>query len=594
MNYVMGWIRKADSIKTSLIKRGKKGLFYLNIYNYKMVNHKIICKRHVSLIDREKIFKTTSMKEVKRGTRDELGVELGPNLSVEGIVYPTIRHANQQFKFSDAEMLGSILEIDPSYMNNINMEGFYASGSWHTSKADIERFGESDGLDLSHWDFFYIVKDKIQTLKFPVITRVPQASEVYTQGVNPHSDSGFHCSYLFGKTKGKAFEMASDISYKLFNKVREKFIPDCSLWTVGGRERLHTPDEDGNCEIKSRAVLSPEMVVSQICQIFARPITDQLSLINEEDFNYPLHLGSDMFQGKFMKLVEKCKTFKNTICTDWSRYDQSIKRGQIVLAFAICRSAFPKSRYVDNLFLFMLSSFIIKRVVGDGGIVYKITKGVATGHPFTSIINTLVNFITFSYLEKECNIDFQFKKFYGDDTILSSDDENIKFEMLREASLRNFGMVLKLESDTGFIIGDDIENSACFLKYRSLYGLPSRSKTDLIKTISFFRKRYLRRNSDKFLRGLSFLYAAPFDLNYVRIIKTYCSKFKINQDNQFLEDLTRDNFDEEFGHYHLKAIEFLTSSSRNETVSKSFNTDRWLPGDEVKSKEVYQYSRIFV
>jgi hypothetical protein len=591
-NVIMGWVKKADVITSNLIKQGKKGKFNLNILHYDYKDHKILRSSHVSVIDREKIFNETKRGNKIVHTRDEIGVELGTNLNVEGVVYPVHRCSSQRFKFSDAEMLTCMVKTDDSYMNEINMRGFYASGSWHTNKIDIERFGDDSGLNLTHWDFLSKIKGKLTTLKFPVINRIPQAKEVYTQGVNPYSGSGYNCSKLIGKTKNTAFKIASDLSYDLFNKLKHRFRPDCSLWSVGGRERLHTPDEDGNCDIKSRAVLSPEMIVSQICQVFARPITDMLSLINIEDPNYSLHLGSDMFEGKFQKLVAKCKTFKTTICSDWSRYDQSIGRGQIVLAFAICRSAFPISVQVDKLFLFILSSFLVKRVVGDGGIVYKITKGIPTGHPFTSVVNTLVNFITFSYLEHECKVDFPFKKFYGDDTILSTNDPNVSFEKLKEASKKLFNMTLKLESDKGFINDENIEDSASFLKYRSSFGLPARSKSDLIKTISFYRKGYLYHPEDRLQRGLSFLYCSPFDKSFVKLIKAYCSQYRVVDEPSSIKETTQLDFDIYFNDKLNKVIEFLSCASNSRGNNNDFTTIRWLPGDVLMTKRNYDFYRL--
>jgi len=592
LNFIMGWTKKMETTVRTIINKGSERKFNLNIFDYKCENFTIKREARVSRIEVNKLLKYRNEPEFIKTSKQVLGVKLGDYLTIDGFALPKTKCPNQRFKFSDPEMISSIYFEEIEWLDNSNMNGFYATGSWHTNKTDIEKFGLKPGNDLSHWQFYSKIKGEISKLKFPTVDRIPSSNEVFSQGINPYSDSGFFCSKLYGKTKKDAFTSVCEISYKLFNKIYEKFTPDTSLWNVGGRERLHKPNEDGDCEIRSRAVLSPEMVVSQICQVFARPITDGLKLINLNDFSYPLHLGSDVNLGKFRKLIDKCKKYKQTFSFDWSKYDQSIGQGQIVLAFAICRSSFPRSKYIDNMFLFLLSSFMIKRIVGDGGIVYKISKGVATGHPFTSIINTIINFINFSYLEKELSINFEFKKFYGDDTIMSSNDNNINIDNIISASLILFGMTLKTESSSGFTDSSIIKGTPGFLKWRSLYGLPSRENCDIIDTISFYRKRKLRNHDLMVGRALSLLYISPFNKTLIKIIKNYCSKFRTVFDHDDLKALSIHYFNIDFESVLHKARLFMLSEYGCSPYGDENHVNLWFPGDDVKTRDHYKYFKL--
>jgi hypothetical protein len=593
LNFIMGWCKKIDTSVTRFIRKCKERKIYLNIFDYQCKNFKITRTVRTSIIEVKKIFKASSNQSVVRNTRNELGIELGEKLVIEGVINPTPRSQNQSFKFSDPCMLDSIHGVDDSLVNRRNLMGFYANGSWHSNKKDIEMFGVKPGLDLSHWQFYTKIKTKLSMLRFPVVNRIPNSNEVYSQGVNPHSDSGFYCSKIIGKTKSDNFNEMCRISKKLFDLVKQRFKPDTSLWNVGGRERFHAPDEEGNCEIRSRAVLSPEMIVSQLCQVFARPLTKGISQINEEDSFYALHLGSDLFEGRLAVLVEHCKKFKRTVCFDWSRYDQSVGEGQIVLAFAICRSAFPVSKWVDNIFLFILSSFLIKRVVGDGGIIYKLLKGVATGHPFTSIINTLINFINFSYLEVECNVNFDFKKFYGDDSILSTNNMNFKVDDLCSKSSEIFGMKLKVESDKGFINDLNVDDSACFLKIRSNFGLPSRASNDIYDTISFNRKRKIRRFDQMFARAISLLYLAPYDFKLIEILRNYCRKIRVLNGYGHIDLITQEFFDEEFNSYLSRVRCFYLIPGYIKIFGSPLKRNTWVPGDKKLPKIDNEFLSLF-
>jgi hypothetical protein len=578
MNFIMGWTKRCDTFTSRIMRKAKKGTFWINIYDYVMEGFQIKVGRRKTLIEREKIFSSSKKKEEVRDTKKEIGIELGPNLSLEGTILPPLRMQRQFFRYCDGQMLGAITEKNVKLGDGEEYRGFYAMGSWHTSKTDIESFGACAGAGVSHWRLLAKTRGALAELNFPKIHWKPTSSDVFTQGVNPHGNSGFYCSQLYGKNKKAAFNAACSMSQQIWNKICVKFKPDTSLWSVGGRSRIHYPDSDGNCAIRSRAVLGPEFCVSQIHQVFARPITDGLKVINAQDPSYPLHLGSDMYEGRFNQMANLASKFKKVVCFDWSRYDQTISKGHIVLAFAICRASFPVSKSIDNLFLFILSGFLVKRVVGDGGIIYKIKKGVATGDPFTSIINTLVNFITFAYLEDVCEVEFGFKKFYGDDTLLCTNTPDFNYQRLIDVSYSLFGMTLKLESSKGFEISDTIEDTACFLRFRSLYGLPGRSNKDLFKTICFFPKRYIRGWKEKLARGMSFLLCSPFDSQFISVIRGYCVKQITIPGKVYPDPTWLAHFNHQFDQYLSECRTFILSSTHNLEGLNEGNDRNWLPG----------------
>jgi hypothetical protein len=83
--------------------------------------------------------------------------------------------------------------------------------------------------------------------------------------------------------------------------------------------------------------------------------------------------------------------------TDFNGHDNGVDENKIVVAFALIRICFPLGPGLDRLFYYVMSGMIFKRLVlPESGLIYEVTKGVLTGHSFTSIITTVCAFITLS------------------------------------------------------------------------------------------------------------------------------------------------------------------------------------------------------
>jgi len=76
---------------------------------------------------------------------------------------------------------------------------------------------------------------------------------------------------------------------------------------------------------------------------------------------------------------------------DWSSFDNHVYEELIVMAVAMLRSCYPDDERHDNYFLYMCSSLVFKNVVFEPGVVMRLDKGIPSGHPWTSIVDTLIN-----------------------------------------------------------------------------------------------------------------------------------------------------------------------------------------------------------
>lgn len=91
---------------------------------------------------------------------------------------------------------------------------------------------------------------------------------------------------------------------------------------------------------------------------------------------------------------------------DYSGHDNNCSEDLLVVSFAFLRLCFPKSIKIDRLFYYCMSSLIFKRVVLPGSnLVYKLCRGVSTGHAFTSLITTMCAYVTLATsVDKACSI----------------------------------------------------------------------------------------------------------------------------------------------------------------------------------------------
>lgn len=191
----------------------------------------------------------------------------------------------------------------------------------------------------------------------------------------------------------------------------------------------------------------------------------------------------------------------------------------------IIRSAFPhKSKFVDRLFLFITSSVVFKFVVIPGGLVYRFSKGLPSGHPLTSILGSIVNWLIWStilcniYDEdelKRCRIICQ-----GDDTVIRV-PINEKVTLI-DQWIKKSGMDSdSVDKSLGFGHSTAMVNGCKFLKKRFRPdGLPFWDLEDVFNNIETPNKEVQSSFTEED-RMTALFYVAPFDSQSTRLIESY-------------------------------------------------------------------------
>jgi len=75
------------------------------------------------------------------------------------------------------------------------------------------------------------------------------------------------------------------------------------------------------------------------------------------------------------------------------------------VACGILEQCYHNSAETRNYFHYIVSSIVDKHIVVDPGVVYKLMKGLPSGHPFTSLVNTIANWVLWSTIFYKCSVE---------------------------------------------------------------------------------------------------------------------------------------------------------------------------------------------
>lgn len=211
---------------------------------------------------------------------------------------------------------------------------------------------------------------------------------------------GLMTSIMFGVKRGVTTPYTKPVAIEYIKKVIRKVnnFYDFSLSAIGGREkRIDLNPSLKWKEVRTRIVIMGEDIPMLIGSSISRPITKAFQRLND-GFCY---VGRSLEQMNYYDIIEKCKGDNiNTVScnSDFSNHDAHVGHTQLIVAFGILRLIFPPQwRFMDKLFYYCASGLIYKFIVlPESKLIYRISKGIATGHAFTSLINTVCAYGVFA------------------------------------------------------------------------------------------------------------------------------------------------------------------------------------------------------
>jgi hypothetical protein len=273
-------------------------------------------------------------------------------------------------------------------------------------------------------------------LKLPFIGSINKCS-IDKVRINKSAYSGFISSLISGRSRASSFSFSYAVAKTLFEKMLNSRISAIALWTFGTRPKLCDLEWDEK-RLKARPIALCDSVINLVCSAVSQPIFFYFKRLEHSEMFMGKSLGyNDInFLSEYLD-DDNSKSF-NYYSPDWSSFDNHVYEEVIIVAFMIWRQCFGRSFRSRNVFFFIITSFIDKFILIDPGFIVKIMKGIPSGHPFTSMIGSMVNWLIWSsiickYVDRTGNCDISDFKIIvsGDDTILRTPadvDEDILME----------------------------------------------------------------------------------------------------------------------------------------------------------------------
>jgi hypothetical protein len=438
--------------------------------NYKLISRNGNYKIERTKQDFRKVNLRKYLKETECTKPDETKLPLAVNetCKVVGVYRGNYRRLTDKRNYGTNWIAYNAIkdydEIGPEYTLKRVLPGAYEYNSLNLRQMSSPKIAEYSVKELIDGYFSRINVDfklpKLNYYNINIIKGLP---------VNPKAFPGLLTSMIFGENRLKTTPYTKSIAIEYIKKIIYKVgnFYDFSLIALGGREKR--VDLSKNKEIRTRIVMMMEDIPTLIGQSIVLPLTKAFQRLND-GFCW---IGRSMEQQNYTILSEETHgDLVNTISFngDFSNHDAHVSETQLIVAFGILRLIFPKHwRFMDKLFFYCASGLIYKHIVlPESRLIYRISKGIATGHPFTSLINTLCAYGTFAAaINNNCTqyeIDNYTRLNVGGDDVIGKLPIN-KVELINLDIQIRSGMVIDhLQEHCGIMVSDNPTLQNSFLK----------------------------------------------------------------------------------------------------------------------------------
>lgn len=448
---------------------------------------------------------------------DALPIKPSSTARFIGIVNTPVGHRPQ--KFTHADPLFAHKELNWFAVEAVKHCEYRvtASGAWPTQIINFQELcNPVKEIDIEH--YLAAAKKRAHKIKLPFIGEGVIPDEILSVGTKPKSSAGFLSSIFIGPNHRSCDSVIKPVAKQVFEEVLENYIVDRSLWTIGGRGRANKITPTAGDPMKSRVVLMPEGVSKIIALAASNAWMRNIVAINKENVTNEIGVGLDFMNDRYLDYSSYVNKFEIQGEVDWKAFDTTVTEDLLLLAMAIIRGCFPDGEEYDRLFIYQASSLIFKNVVIPGGYVFRLSKSIPSGSPWTTALGCIVNWLTWAAVFSEVENDTHVTC-YGDDTVFGAKVDGVMNHCFNEHWL---AMRIKQVSPLvpkGFKIFDKDINPTPYegptlLKAYSFGNQPARTQEDFYSTILFGGGSGLRRARsywDLHMKTRGALYNNPFN-----------------------------------------------------------------------------------
>lgn len=401
-------------------------------------------------------------------TPDYVGASKSRKVKKRNYIYELIKHNLHMIKERC-----DVSFINDMYKSLIDHRVVYSPG-YDTTFDHLKEYFKDNTSNISVDDIFNILDHQKYLWFNGAKVSFYNSDEVYSLvRVNNKAYSGHYTSKIFGNEKYKSDYESRNIAKKFNNIMKERPLKNMYLWSVLGRER-DIKLSSKNTEVGTRVILSNENPASTLLMWYAQKIA--LYINNCADDHKSFNILGEFNGNKSSKLYDYEKEYDYKLEADWTKFDSNIDSNFLIAAGLIITYGLPRDKFHNNIRYYIIKSIVTKYVVLPPGVVVELNRANASGHPFTTLVNCIVNLIYWSIIGFKIygkNYSRYMRvEVYGDDTLaffkrhknLNKIDEIIADIGLKSESIKDNFRICGLDCDR--------ENEIDFLKRRiKPYGL---------------------------------------------------------------------------------------------------------------------------
>jgi hypothetical protein len=468
------------------------------------------------------------------------------------------------------------IKFNLDYVNKINEPGeshmtYMGMPGYEGMMEDLKKYTVPIEHQITKEDIVMALDHLKNIVELPKLT-APSKGQLVGTYVNDKSYSGLMTSLMAGHSKKESLEFSTILAEKMFDVVGSRTHVDTSLKVVGAREKLVKSDKFGS-KMQTRALLQEESCISQLKQLYSRPITEAFKKLNLK-WDHQIGIGGVLIGSAVSHFVNRYYpddgTNYNIVTMDAASHDKNVCRELIVAAYSILRGCFPKSSVIDNHFFFFMSGHVSKRVMTDDGMVYNIEGGIQTGDPFTSLINSFCMLLEKTILYNKLNIKQPFKQvYYGDDQWELFDPDVAIPSNIGEVSKELLGIKMKdvIVKNSLEEFSDDYKSEPSFLQIFFKYGLPLRDPMRIFEKLYFMDPKLRDYPEEKIEAVMSMCYSSQgFNYTY-DLVYNYAVYLKIKY-NVELSYSIKERMENITMHLATSNVGSFSSNVRGEYVYK--------------------------
>lgn len=225
---------------------------------------------------------------------------------------------------------------------------------------------------------------------------VPYRSDVFgVQCPNESANPGPTYCAMGYRTKSEAWKKAQEVAYQVLyaldnNPVNAGTVA-CGL---GGREKDGDYRDDQLLgESPARLVLMPDSHENVVGALFVKPVMEALKAVRG-----PIVIGHSWQYGGAERLGSLMRGDESYLCMDMSGFDERVYRWAVDMAFDVVALAYKATtrdghRRLARALQWCKEQFLAPLVVTPEGYVYRKKGGTTSGSVWTTVINSLVNYI---------------------------------------------------------------------------------------------------------------------------------------------------------------------------------------------------------